>query len=64
MNLSPLHKLTANETLITSCLSLAKTQHRVSVFPGALTTGRTENPSPGFKSPDEQQVLHAVQMWH
>lgn len=50
LNLSPLHKLTANETLLTSCTSLAKTQHGVLVFPGALTTARTENPSPGFKS--------------
>lgn len=61
MSLSPLHKLTANETSVTSCVSLAKTQHGVSVFPGALTTCRTGNPSAGFRSPDEQQVKFCTQ---
>lgn len=55
-NLSPLHNLTANETLITSWVSLAKAQNGVSVFLGALTSGRTKNLSPGFQSPEEQQV--------
>lgn len=49
-NLSPLQKLTANETLMTSCVSLAKAQHGVTAFLGALTTARSENPSPGLKS--------------
>lgn len=49
-NSGPLQKLTANETLITSCISLAKAQHGVTAFPGALTTARSENPSPGLKS--------------
>lgn len=55
-NLSPLHNLTANETLITSWVSLTKAQHGVSAFLGALISGRSKNLSPVFQSPEEQQV--------
>lgn len=62
-NLGPLQKLTANETLITLCICLAKAQHRVTAFPGALTTARSENPSVGLSPGGTAgETLHTVSM--